>query len=77
MFNDNENPYAPPSCPGCGEYDWTLFRRILYTLSVIAMLYLGIAAAASYHDFARIHPGRTDLRQIWDFMHEWNRAPVN
>lgn len=73
MFNDNENPYAPPSCPGCGEYDWSLAKRVFLTFSAIAGFCLLCNAVAILGSWSpgQIDPDSTWVDQIRNLMLDW------
>lgn len=73
MFNDNENPYAPPSCPGCGEYDWSLAKRVFLTVSAIAILHLLIVASSMWQAWngATIPVTATAVEKIKAFFFGW------
>jgi len=73
MFSDSDNPYRPPCGQSVSVADWTLFKRVFYTLAVWAIVYLAVAAFLTWHSFdaGQINQTSPLHTQLRDFMLDW------
>jgi len=70
MFSDSDNPYRPPCGQSVSVADWTLFKRVFYTLAVWAIVYLAVAAYGTWASMqsSRRYSGIT----AWELITEYN-----
>ena len=69
MFTD-ENPYQSPVMSGKGEYDWTLFKNAMFTVAMLAILYLSISAVGWYRVYSssQLQAQKPFIRSLSDFV---------
>lgn len=74
----DENPYQPPKHTGPARYEWPLWRRIVYSLAAIAIVYLLCGVVASWQTFRHCagNANRPMLQTLVDFIAEWSQ-PVD
>jgi len=73
MFNDNDNPYASPTDPSPGVYDWTLAKRVFLWVAVMALGYELFSAFVIWQTWdARTLPSDATLvEQVKAFFFGW------
>ena len=73
MFNDSDNPYAPPVDSSTGHYDWSLAKQAFLACSLIAILYLVAIAVPAWSAYSSMtqSPSRSTSQQIKAFFMDW------
>jgi hypothetical protein len=68
MYQDN--PYRTPGDARPGQYDWTLARRIIRALLLIAVAFLVIDTCiyVRYHKLSRTTQGQADAMREWNWF---------
>ena len=74
MFSDSDNPYRPPCGQSVSVADWTLFKRVFYTLAVWAIVYLAVDAVLIWQSWnAQTLPSdATTAEQVKAFFFGWS-----
>ena len=74
MFNDN--PYQSPADTSKGRYEWPLWRRILYSLLVLLIVYCTSAVSGAwlvYHKSGWA-TGKPVSEQVVKFFTDWRNG---
>lgn len=74
----NDNPYQSPACSTKGLYEWPLWRRIIYAVLAISIVYLLCGAAASWQLYSRVTPeDATIAEKVQAFVTDWRSVWEN
>jgi len=67
---DNENPYASPVMSGKGEYDWSVWKNAMFTVAMLAILYLSISAVGWYRVYSssQLQAQKPYVHSLMDFI---------
>lgn len=74
----SDNPYQSPEFVGEGIYEWPLWRRIVYAVIAISIVYLLCGAVASWQLYSRSAPeDATIVEKVRAFVTDWRSVWEN
>jgi len=70
---NDENPYQSPESSERGEYDWSLAKRILLVVSLLAIWYLACDVVLIWNSWneGQLNPDQSLFDRARNMMFDW------